>query len=234
MNKEDIVWYRWVEMPKDTNKSDVIRLPFIRLQMASYRNGVPYFNSAVPVLMGDGKHPRIVLCAGPVYRVTDPSRQGKLIAGRRTDEEKNISVPVEYLYSGVADTSSWALPIHRDMVSNVSSAGAFNFPLWCRKAKTRKDLTPRDNMAVREDLGISQREHISAIRLKRVWDNMADNAGCIGYCPDGFLWEAGMIKRGGVVCIPRQYDSELNISGVCLKSDMQHIIKTHRWKNIKL
>lgn len=234
MSNDDIVWYRWIELPPERRRTDIIRLPHIRLQLASWQCGVPYLTSAVPVLMGDGKKPYIILSAGPVYRSIDPDRQGKLIVGKRTEEEKSSTIPVEYLYSGNALHMPWTSTAHKEMVKDTLAIGAFNSPIWCRKARSRKDLTPRDNIATREELGLTPTEDISPRKFKAIWDGMADNAGCIGYCSDGFLWEAGMIKRGGVVCVPRQYDSEFNISGVCLKSDIKHIIKTQKWRNIKV
>ena len=221
-------------MPLERKRTDAIRLPYIRLQMAYWRGSIPCMVSAVPVLMNDGKSPYIILSTGPVYRSTDPGRQGKLIIGKRTDKEELSSVPVEYLYNGVVDYSSWVYPIHEELVKMNCPIGAFNLPIWCRKAKSRKDLTPRDNIAIREELGIAPNEDVSPRKLKAIWDGMSENAGCIGYCSDGFLWEAGMIKRGGVVCVPRQYNSEFNISGACLKSDIRHIIKTQKWRNFKV
>lgn len=230
---ENIVYYEWTEIPNQ-RRTNILKLSEIRLHLATWISGEPYFYSAVPVLMGDGKHPYIILSAGTVYMSTERSRYGKLIVGKRTDKEKESSVVVDNIYSGPVNGHPWAKQRHAELVSMDCPINAFNSPMWCRKAGSRKDLTPRDNMAVRSELGIDTRAEISSRDLKKTWDNMAENAACIGYLPDGFLWEAGMIKRGGVVCVPRQYDIDLNISGACLKSDLRHIITAQRWRAIKV
>lgn len=226
---DGVVIYRWTELPG--KRTDVIRLPKIRLQMAYVKDGTPRFISAVPVLMADGKAPFICLSSGPVYISIDPARAGKMIVGKRTQSELFTTAPVEYLYNGEAELSEWSYAIYRHMVDNAPTrVGMYNSPMWCRKARSRKDLVPRDNLMVRFELGIPQDAVISGKDLKIKWDNMAQNAGCIGYCDDGFLWESGMIKSGGVVCTPRQYNQAFSISGSCLKSDISHLIKAQKWR----
>lgn len=232
-NNEDIVYYQWTEVPGKF-RSDIIRLSEIRLHIATWKDNNPYYACAIPVLMGDGKQPHIVLCAGTVHMSTDINRFGKLIVGKLTDAEKQHSKLISDLYSGDTCHHSWAALKHKELTNMGCPISVFNSPMWCRKARSNKDLTPRNNMAVRGELGYGRTEEPSPRELKRVWDNMAENALCIGHCSDGFLWDAGMIKRGGIVCVPRQYDADLNISGACLKSDFRHIATTQRWRSIKV
>lgn len=231
---EDIVYYRWTEVESaNTKVSDVVRLPEIRLQLATKHNGKDYFTSAVPVLMGDGRNPTIILSAGTVYVCSAP-REGKLIVGSRTKEETEYSTAVPLLYSGDVKEAPWFKTVYDDLTSKDYKVGAFNYPMWCRRSKSRKSLKPRDNEMVRQELGLPYDKELSSVRLKQIWDGMADNAGCIGYCKGGFLWDSSIIKGGGLLCVPRQYGSHLNIEGACLKSDLKHIMKSQRWRAIRV
>ena len=230
---EDIVYYRWSELESSNRMADVVRLPEIRLQLATRHEGKDYFTSAVPVLMGDGRKPIITMSASTVYVCTG-SREGKMIVGRRTPEEMEHSKLVPLLYSGDVNDAPWFRETFDDLTSRDYKIGAFNYPMWCRRSRSRTQLRPRDNKAVRQELGIQLDAEISAEKLKKIWDGMAENACCIGYCQGGFLWDADIIRGGGLVCVPRQYGNELNIAGACLKSDLRHIIKSQRWRAIKV
>lgn len=230
---EDIVYYRWTELESSSRLSDVVRLPEIRLHLATKHDGKDYFTSAVPVLVGDGRKPSITMSAGTVYICTG-SREGKMIVGKRTPDEIGNSKLVPLLYSGDVDEAPWFRDSFNDIAMRDYKIGAFNYPMWCRRARSRTQLRPKDNKAVRQELGISYDVQLSADKLKKIWDGMAENAGCIGYCQGGFLWDAAIIRGGGLVCVPRQYGNELNIAGACLKSDILHIIKTQRWRSIRL
>lgn len=226
---DGIAVYQWTEVG-DSSK-DVIRLPDIRLQVAYLKNGTRFLVCAVPVLMADGRTPFIIMSTGPVYRCTAPGRHGKLIIGKLTPEEKQNTVPLRYLFRGPVLDELWTRTTYNDLVHNApDNVGMFNSPMWCRKAKTRQDVTPRDNRLVRYELGLSENANLTTKEIKNKWDQMADNACCIGYCKDGFLWESGMIKKGGVVCIPRQYNQVLNITGSCLLSDIEHVARAQKWR----
>lgn len=226
---DGIAIYRWTEVG-DSSK-DVIRLPDIRLQIAYQHNGRQHLVSAAPVLMADGRTPFIILSTGPVYRCTAPGRHGKLIIGRLTPEEEKNTVPLKYLFRGPVVDELWTRSLYAELVHSAPlTVGMFNSPMWCRKAQNRQSVTPRDNDLVRYELGVSESVKLTSRELKEKWDQMADNACCIGYCKDGFLWEAGMIKSGGVVCIPRQYNQVLNITGSCLLSDIEHIARIQKWR----
>lgn len=226
---EGIAVYRWTEVG-DSSK-DVIRLPDIRLQIAYQKDGKKYLVCAVPVLMADGKTPFIIMSTGPVYRCTAPGRHGKLIIGKLTPDEQKNTVPIKYLFRGPVVDELWTRATYSDLIHSAPDAvGMFNSPMWCRKAKSRQDVTPRDNHLVRYELGLSESVPMTANELKVKWDQMADNACCIGYCKDGFLWESGMIKKGGVVCIPRQYNQVLNITGSCLLSDIERLARMQKWR----
>ena len=232
----DLVAYRWCEVP-GIRKRDVVRLHEIRLYVASMRDDHPQLNVLVPVLMGDGSNPYITLSSGPVYRLTKPGRYGKLIAGKLLDNEKDFATPVQGIFSGDPSNDPILKSTFNELYGMTTNTPVrmFNSPMWCRKAKTRRVLSPRNNQAMRYELGVKENDPKKQGRaLKEVWDQLADNAYCTGYCSDGFLFDADMIKGGGVVCVPRQYDQPLDISGVCLKSDMLHIIKTQSWRGVKI
>lgn len=234
--ESDIVAYWWTEAP-GVRKQDIIRLSDIRLYVASVRAGVPHINAMVPVLMDDGRSPYIILSTGPVYKLTKAGRYGKMFIGVPTDEEKSFVQMVPGLFCGDPRQDPTMNMVYNNIVERVSNikAGPFNAPMWCRKAKSRKDLKPRNNPAIRSELNVTSTDrHQQARDLKVAWDAMAENAYCVGYCDDGLLFDADMIRSGGVVCVPRQYHQSLDICGVCLKSDMHHTVKTQKWKGCKL
>lgn len=233
---KDIVVYRWTEV-LGIRKRDVLRLHEIRLYIASIRAGKPQFNSMVPVLMDDGRNPYIVLSSGPVHILSKSNRYGKMVAGNLLPCEQEYAQPVPGLFTG--DPASH--PVYSSLYNELERLSAdiplspFNYPMWCRKARTRQSLCPRNNQLMVEELKIgSVPKHQQARALKDAWDRLADNAYCTGYCNDGFLFDADMIRSGGVVCVPRQYGSPLDITGACLRSDMMHIVKTHNWRGVKL
>ena len=230
----DIVVYQWTELPAKS-KQDVIRLKNIRLYIASVRNQQPVLHCLLPVLRGDGKNPVVSLTAGPAYRLSDPDRYGKVVTGKLTKSEMPYAELVQEVYRADPRDSHIHQAIYNDMMQRASNEvpGPFNSPMWCRKASNRLAVYPKNNSVVCSDLGISVADkRYRNPEVKQAWDRMADNAFCIGYCSDGFLWDFDVILAGGVVCTPRQYGQPLDIFGVCLKSDLRHIIKTHKWHGV--
>lgn len=216
-----------------TRNNDVVKLPDIRLYIASVKAGEPVFNSMVPVLMDDGRSPHIIMSNGPVYRLSHSRRYGKLVIGELTDDEKEQAEELPGLFCGDPreDPTFKIIYDHMIRASRDIKAGPFNSPMWCRKARSRKHLTPRNNIAMREELKVSCTDVRKQVtELKAAWDAMAENAHCVGYCDNGMLWDADMIRSGGVVCVPKYYKQKLNIMGVCLRSDLQHIIKSQKWR----
>ena len=234
--ESDIVAYWWTEAP-GTKKQDIIRLGDIRLYVATIRSGTPHINAMVPVLMDDGRSPYIILSTDPVYKLTKAGRYGKMFIGTPTEEERSFVQTVPGLYCGNPEHDPTMSMVFANVVNRTKDmkVGPFNAPMWCRKARSRKDLKPRNNPAIRSELNITTtNKHHQARDIKEAWDAMAENAYCVGYCTDGLLFDADMIRSGGVVCVPRQYQQSLDICGVCLKSDMLHTVKTQKWKGCKL